>query len=203
MLLSKSRNMSNNDDGNYIYLISTTSKAKRNIYKLGKHKGTKKTLTKRYATSLRYSEIFYFKKVNNYSLIETEILKEMDTYRLNNCNGNKTEWICFPKCDLIDIIEKNIMEHDHEKIQSNANGMFLLENVIKYTMLGKSLDKRITVTTFDVTESNSIESNDEQIKKYNNLKKKYNDAKKQQATLEKGYKKLKEEKTKLIKALSH
>ena len=45
----------------YIYLISTPKKAKKNIFKVEKHKGTKKGLLSRYTTALLSAKIFYVK----------------------------------------------------------------------------------------------------------------------------------------------
>ena len=95
-----------------IYVISTHYKANINEFKVGKFSGSMKKLISRYNTSLITPIIFYYRKVNNYTLIEKQILSDLDDFRIINTNGNKSEWIRLDKNTIINIIDKNINEFD-------------------------------------------------------------------------------------------
>ena len=97
-----------------IYLISTHQKAKINEFKVGKFSGSIKKLISRYTTSLVSPIVFYYRKVNNYTLIEKQILSDLDKFRIINVNGNKSEWIVLDKNKIINIINKNIRKFDQE-----------------------------------------------------------------------------------------
>ena len=109
-----------------IYLISTHQKAKINEFKLGKFSGSVKKLISRYTTSLVSPIVFYYRKVNNYTLIEKQILSDLDKFRIINANGNKSEWIALDKNKIINTINKNIRNFDQEHdIEIFDNKLFL------------------------------------------------------------------------------
>lgn len=125
-----------------IYVISTHYKANINEFKVGKFSGSMKKLISRYNTTLITPIIFYYREVNNYTLIEKQILSDLDEFRIINANGNKTEWIRLDKDTIINIINKNINEFDeiHEiEIFNNKtfttfknSFMSLEKNILEY-----------------------------------------------------------------------
>lgn len=85
-----------------IYILSTPSRARKNMFKPGKHLGTKSKLIARYITPLIKPVVYYFQYVNDYDAIEKKILEKLDEFRVLNINGRKSEWV---KCPLTYIIE--------------------------------------------------------------------------------------------------
>jgi prophage antirepressor-like protein len=130
-----------------IYLISTNNRAKKNIYKIGKHFGKKRKLKSRYQTPLIWPNIYFYCKVNNYTLIEKKILEDLDEYRIINSNQNKTEWVNLDKETIIEVIKKNIDLYDQEKdieiidnheeknLQNIINGQLIYDNVEIYVII--------------------------------------------------------------------
>jgi hypothetical protein len=87
-----------------VYIVSTEEKAKEGIYKIGKHTGTTRNLESRYTTSLIDPIIYFFYPTIYASTIETQIKKQLDSKRIVNKNGNKSEWIHGELKQIIDII---------------------------------------------------------------------------------------------------
>ena len=85
-----------------VYIISTSEKAKNNIFKIGKHTGSQGRLLSRYKTSLIDPYICYFHESDDYSEIEKLLLGKMEDFRIKNEDGRKTEWI---KLELSKIIQ--------------------------------------------------------------------------------------------------
>ena len=56
-----------------IYIVSTTSRSKKNLYKIGKHTGTKRQLISRYTTPLINPIVFFFHEVENAHKMEDMI----------------------------------------------------------------------------------------------------------------------------------
>ena len=76
------------------YIISTESRGKRKIFKIGIYAGDIYSLLSRYTTYfIKSLVIHYFQYLDNAAKIETNIKEKFYDKRLNNCNGNKTEWI--------------------------------------------------------------------------------------------------------------
>ena len=98
-----------------IYLISTPEHMDRNEYKVGKYSGSLSQLISRYATPLIIPLVFCYIKVNNFTVIETKILEELDEFRMINVNGNKSEWIKLKRNKIISIIQKNVNKFDYDK----------------------------------------------------------------------------------------
>jgi len=91
-----------------IYVLSTSEKIKRNIYKIGKHKGSQNKLLARYKTALINPVIYFYQHVNNYTIIENKIKSRLNQYRIRDENNRITEWVTLElsqiiKC-IIDII---------------------------------------------------------------------------------------------------
>jgi hypothetical protein len=114
-----------------IYLISIPERMEKNEYKLGKSKlpvwqpelglsptgkfmGSLNKLISRYITPLIIPLVFCFIKVNNYAIIETKILEELDEFRIININGNKSEWIRLDRNKIMTVIQKNINKFDND-----------------------------------------------------------------------------------------
>lgn len=74
-----------------IYIISTFEQLNNNIFKIGKHNGTRSKLLSRYTTYLINPIIFYFRPVNDYGVVENKIKSELKKFRIKNNNGNYTE----------------------------------------------------------------------------------------------------------------
>ena len=75
------------------YILSFPERQKKNMYKIGYHRGSEKDLITRYITPLLDPQIHFFITVNNAKEIESCVKRELDTYRMVNCRGNKSEWI--------------------------------------------------------------------------------------------------------------
>jgi len=69
-------------DMTFIYVISNSIYAQSNIYKIGKHTGTKKMLLKRYKTYLIEPIIYLFFPTGDFSNDETNLLKRFSKYRM-------------------------------------------------------------------------------------------------------------------------
>jgi hypothetical protein len=102
-----------------IYIVSTEERAKENIYKLGKHTGTIRNLESRYGTPLIDPIIYFFYPTIYASIIENEIKRHLNSKRILNKNGNKSEWINLELKHIINIIfniEKNIITENSSSI---------------------------------------------------------------------------------------
>ena len=86
-----------------LYLISTTEKAKQDMYKLGSHKGSQLKLISRYQTYLIDPIIYFSYPIENPRFIESELKNIFKKYRIKNSNGKLTKWI---KMDIHTLIEK-------------------------------------------------------------------------------------------------
>lgn len=141
----KKKNIDTKKSNRIIYLISTEQNAKKNIFKVGRHKGTEKQLLKRYTTYLINPVIYFFQEVNDYCLIETKILEELGHCVLINVNGNKSEWIELEKNKIIRCIKKNINAWDNDKDfdSDNNHGLDLLINILNHSMLKRPLDASV------------------------------------------------------------
>ena len=95
-----------------IYLISIPERIVKDEYKVGRFKGSMGKLLDRYMTPLVIPIIISFIKVINYKIIEKNILKDLDEYRIINLRNNKSEWIKLNKESILDIIIKNIKKYD-------------------------------------------------------------------------------------------
>ncbi len=124
-----------------IYVVSTRKRAMKNKYKVGKHAGNQRKLLGRYGTPLIKPIIYYFKHVDDYTIIETLVLQNLDSFRIKNDNGIKTEWIRLPLKEIILEIE-NVVEqytrnfiinikNDSSSSDSTSSGS--IENTIENT----------------------------------------------------------------------
>ncbi len=79
-----------------IYIISTIKKSLKNIYKIGKYSGNKKSLLSRYRTYLMDPIIFFYQRVSNANKLENELKTLLNDYRLKHSDGGRAEWISMP-----------------------------------------------------------------------------------------------------------
>ena len=130
-----------------IYILSIRDRAKKNIYKIGKHKGNKAKLLKRYQNALINPKIYFFVGVNDYTLIETLIKQKLYDHRIDYPNGKKSEWVKLELEKIITCINRILKKHDVvEEPDNNLNNVrednenperdFLLKNsTIPYEMI--------------------------------------------------------------------
>jgi hypothetical protein len=69
-------------DMTFIYVISNQVYAEKNLYKIGKHKGTKKKLLRRYKTYLIDPIVYYFFPTGTYYTDEQTLLSRFSNYRM-------------------------------------------------------------------------------------------------------------------------
>jgi hypothetical protein len=96
-----------------IYIVSTIEKAEKNIYKVGRHTGTNRSLDSRYTTPLEDPITFYFKPVKTGTAKEIEALikEKLLPYRRKNLNDSVLEWIDLELEKIIFIIIGMIKEY--------------------------------------------------------------------------------------------
>jgi len=142
-----------------IYIISTIKKAAKNIYKVGRHTGTNKSLDSRYTTPLQNPVTFYFKPVNQGTVcaIEKIIKKKLLPHRIINLNGSTLEWVNLELEKIITVITNVI-----EKFQKN-----------KYNNMAKNI-KATTKKTILVVYDNSSDTDNEYDKNLHHIKRKVN-----------------------------
>jgi hypothetical protein len=87
-----------------VYVVSSKHEADQEYYKFGRHTGTKPKLITRYQTYIIRPEVFFFRYVDNYKQVESDVLKALDVYRIRNDNDRKLEWLHLP----LEIIESTI-----------------------------------------------------------------------------------------------
>jgi hypothetical protein len=85
-----------------IYIISTRERAKKNLYKPGKHTGTLRKLESRYTTPLINPIIHFFHPTPEASLIENELKKILHEHRVINLTP------------LMQIIMKTIYKYENQ-----------------------------------------------------------------------------------------
>ena len=124
----------------YVYIISIPCRAKKNIFKFGKHDGTKKTLFNRHKTALINPVIYFFEAVDDYTMIETMVKQDLCDHRIQYPDGGLSEWINLPLSEIIecvydmiklyndnvepDDITMNEIREDNENLEKD----FLLKN---------------------------------------------------------------------------
>lgn len=95
-----------------IYVISTEDLSKRNEFKFGKHMGSKRKLLSRYETYHFNPIIYYFRSVDDYTLIENKIKSELEKYRIQKKNGKRTEWVKLDLPEIISHIDRIINDYE-------------------------------------------------------------------------------------------
>ena len=95
-----------------IYVLSTRDKSLENKYKIGKHTGSPKKLILRYITALIDHIILMFEPTFNYDYIEKKIKDDLYELRIDNINGNKSEWVKMDFTILKQLVIKTINEHN-------------------------------------------------------------------------------------------
>jgi hypothetical protein len=88
-----------------IYIVSSPDMIALQKYKIGMHTGSQQKLLQRYGTALINPMIIYFRKVDNPREIEKRILETLDSRRIVNENGHKTEWVNATDFLIINVIQ--------------------------------------------------------------------------------------------------
>lgn len=124
-----------------IYVISTTKRAKKNEYKLGKHKGNSNELLSRYRTYFVNPVIYYFHPVENYEIIEKKILKKLTEHRIKNNNDNDSEWICLELNKILQITTTIILEYGSfvQELDEKNKKNVIKKNVIEKNVIEKNI----------------------------------------------------------------
>lgn len=81
----------------FIYIVSNHIYAEKNMYKIGKHKGTKKMLIKRYKTYLIDPIVYFFFPTGTVSSDETTLLSRFSKFRMGS-----SEFLQMPIDKLLD-----------------------------------------------------------------------------------------------------
>ena len=87
----------------HIYVLTDPDKKALGKYKVGIHKGDYKSLISRYVTYLPNVQVLLFMSDDKCRNIETQIKKDLASFREENINGNDSEWY---QCDLATILHK-------------------------------------------------------------------------------------------------
>jgi len=137
-----------------IYIISTCSRSKKNMFKIGKHTGSQEQLLTRYETYLIHIKIYYFRSVSDYNKIENLIKSKLKRQRIKKANGNYTEWINLELPKLISCIDEIIDQYEYNSTKNKSS--------INNSNNNKN-NKYDENTEDESTEDESTESDDEYI----------------------------------------
>jgi hypothetical protein len=85
----------------FIYIVSNHIYSQNNMYKIGKHKGTKKMLIKRYKTYLIEPIVYFFFPTGTASSDETSLLSRFSKFRMGS-----SEFVQMPIDDLLDGVDR-------------------------------------------------------------------------------------------------
>lgn len=88
----------------HLYTLTDSKRLAEEIFKFGNHKGTEEALRKRYITSMPQMIICDFISCQAAKKCERTVLNLLDSYRVLNDNGNKSEWIHLPLLKLRECI---------------------------------------------------------------------------------------------------
>ncbi|QGR54393.1 nucleic acid binding protein [Moumouvirus maliensis] len=109
------------------YIITTKENAKKKNFKIGIHSGTLSSLLKRYTTYFPNPIIYYFHYLDNADDVEIELKHKLFDFRIDNCNGNKTEWINMSYKKLYNCV-KTVIDDDENLIIDARNNIYLPDN---------------------------------------------------------------------------
>lgn len=91
----------------YFYIISNPDYIERNLFKIGKTLSNEHNLKKRYMTYfIRPIIIYHHKVVGDYNIHESNLKSILKPYRVENANGNLSEFIRMKLPDLIDEVDR-------------------------------------------------------------------------------------------------
>jgi len=113
-----------------VYIITNKAQAKDDLYKLGKHKGTKKKLISRYQTTLPMPEVIKFQSSDDYSTDESNLHKLLKKYKYAG------EWYEIKREKIVEIfdtyfgIESSDSDSDSDS-DSNSKSKSLPPSVLK------------------------------------------------------------------------
>ena len=96
-----------------IYVVSTETMAAEDKYKIGNWRNEQKQLLSRYHTAIIDPDIFYYRYVTNWQLIDKQIRIKLDKYRVKDKSGGNTEWFNLNLTDIILCIDKIIKKYDN------------------------------------------------------------------------------------------
>jgi hypothetical protein len=91
---------------NVFYVLTNKINMEHNIFKIGIHTGDRKKLLARYKTQLVSPQILRFIPHKHANLLEQTILAILDDKRTIFDSGKKSEWITYPKDDLLKLVDE-------------------------------------------------------------------------------------------------
>ena len=91
---------------NVFYVLTNKINMEHNIFKIGIHTGDRKKLLTRYKTQLVSPQILRFIPHKHANLLEQTILAILDDKRTIFDSGKKSEWITYPKDDLLKLVDE-------------------------------------------------------------------------------------------------
>ncbi|BCS82490.1 hypothetical protein QLL95_gp0359 [Cotonvirus japonicus] len=120
------------------YVISTKQKADEDTFKIGIHTGTADSLIKRYLTYFPDIIIYYFQYLDEMTgKIERTIKKELYDIRIENINGNRSEWIMMP-LKILHIYITSLIDCDND---------IIIDKIAKIDLLNNNKSDSLTNTT--------------------------------------------------------
>lgn len=106
---------------NAVYVVSTSSHADSDTYKLGIHCGTVGKLMRRYGTYLIHPIVYYFCYIDSNFDIERALKDEFIDERIIDYNNKKSEWIKLPLAKIIKCLNALIDDSHHDTIIDVVN----------------------------------------------------------------------------------
>lgn len=91
-----------------IYILSDQANSGR--YKVGSHRGSLKQLRSRYITALPNLQIHYFIQTPHAKIVEESFKRQYSQFRVDNSNGNPSEWFALPLDNIIVGISMLLMQ---------------------------------------------------------------------------------------------
>lgn len=116
----------------HFYVITNSTYLGRDTFKLGKHKGTRESLIRRYQTYFIDPIVLLFKECSNYSEVERDILTLVDKYRIRKTNGKLSELVKMNYADLEEIVIKYFDQNDVEEYLSSESELVVIPPDIQF-----------------------------------------------------------------------
>lgn len=145
------------------YVITTSDRSKRNIFKIGIHSGSVNSLISRYTTYFPELSIYYFQYIDDALIIENKIKYHFFENRIININGNRSEWINIKYKILYDYI-KTIIPDNYNIIIDIETGKNIVSQLIK-KKIGQNRSKNVDdtrhlVSKYNITVDDLIDINE-------------------------------------------
>ena len=99
-------------DVSFIYIVTNPVYRQQNMFKIGKHTGTKRMLEKRYQTYLIDVEVLFFFPTGNPSQDESYLLQRFSGYRVMN-----SEFVKIPLDKLMDDVQR-YFKYKYQRVSS-------------------------------------------------------------------------------------